>query len=149
GARREKLQAFLATTVTSGQDVALLMDLLSIESDGASLNLSPHRKKENTLAALLPQLEALSRQQPLLVIFEDLQWIDPTSRELIDHIVDRVQSLPVLLLLTYRPEFDAAWSGRPHVTSVALSRLARREGAMLVRKGAGPKRLPPAGAARL
>ena len=143
GARREKLLAFLASTATSAQDVALLMDLLSIEGDGASLDLSPHRKKQNTLGALLRQLEALARQQPLLVIFEDLHWIDPTSRELIDHIVDRVQSLPVLLLLTYRPEFDAAWSGRPHVTTVALSRLARREAAMLVEKVTGAKPLPP------
>jgi class 3 adenylate cyclase len=141
-ARRAKLQTFLAGTATTGQDVALLMDLLSIESDGASLGLSPHRKKENTLGALLRQLEALARQQPLLVIFEDLHWIDPTSRELIDHIVDRVQSLPVLLLLTYRPEFDAAWSGRPHVTTLALSRLARREAAMLVEKVTGAKPLP-------
>jgi predicted ATPase len=143
GARRAKLQAFLAGTATSGQDIALLMDLLSIEGDGASLGLSPHRKKENTLGALLRQLEALARQQPLLVIFEDLHWIDPTSRELIDHIVDRVQSLPVLLLLTYRSEFDAAWSGRPHVTTMALSRLARREAVMLVEKVTGAKPLPP------
>ena len=143
GAKREKLQAFLATTATSGQDVALLMDLLSIEGDGASLGLSPHRRKENTLGALLRQLEALARQQPLLVIFEDLHWIDPTSRELTDHIVDLVQSLPVLLLLTYRPEFEAAWSGRPHVTTVALSRLARREAAVLVKKVTGAKPLPP------
>jgi predicted ATPase len=99
GARREKLQAYLATTATSGQDVALLMDLLSIEGDSASPGLSPHRRKQNTLGALLRQLEAPARQQPLLVIFEDLHWIDPTSRELIDHMVDRVQCLPVLLSL--------------------------------------------------
>jgi len=127
GARREKLQAFLASTETSARDVALLMDLLSIGTDDASLDLSPHRKKQSTLEALLRQLEALARQQLLLVIFEDLHWIDPTSRELIDHIVNRVQRLPVLLLLTYRTEFEAAWSGRPHVTTAALSRLARRE----------------------
>jgi predicted ATPase len=143
GDRREKLRTFLASSATSAQDVALLMDLLSIGGDDASLDLSPHRKKQNTLGALLRQLEALARQQPLLVIFEDLHWIDPTSRELIDHIVDRVQSLPVLLLLTYRPEFDAAWSGRPHVTTVALSRLARREAALLVENVAGAKPLPP------
>jgi class 3 adenylate cyclase/predicted ATPase len=143
GAKREKLQAFLASTATSGQDAALLMDLLTIGGDDASLDLSPHRKKQNTLEALLRQLEALARQQPLLVIFEDLHWIDPTSRELIDHMVDRVQRLPVLLLLTYRPEFEAAWSGRPHVTTVALSRLARREAALLVEKVTGAKPLPP------
>jgi hypothetical protein len=143
GTKREKLQATFAGTATSGQDAALLMDLLSIESDGASLGLSPHRKKENTLGALLRQLEALAHQQPLLVIFEDLHWIDPTSRELIDHMVDRVQRLPALLLLTYRPEFEAAWSGQPHVTTVALSRLARREAALLVEKVTGAKPLPP------
>ena len=66
----------------------------------APLELSPQRKKERTLAALLQQLEGLARQQPVLMIFEDLHWIDPTSRELLDLVVERIERLPVLLIAT-------------------------------------------------
>ena len=69
-------------------------------------NLNPRRKKERTLEALIRQLEGLARQQPVLVVFEDAHWIDPTSRELLDLVVERVRSLPVLLIVTFRPEFS-------------------------------------------
>src|SRR6202047_1785601 len=86
-------------------------------------NLSPQRKKERTLEALIRQLEGLACQQPVLIVFEDAHWIDPTSRELLDLTVERVRSLPVLLIVTFRPEFQMPWTGQPQVTTLALNRL--------------------------
>ena len=91
-----------------------------------ALDLSPQRKKESTFEALLRQLEAAwPERQPVLMIFEDLHWIDPTSRELLDLAVARVERLPMLLIATFRPEFQPPWTGQPHVTTLSLSRLGR------------------------
>jgi hypothetical protein len=107
-ARWEKLEALLALAAPPDQDLALLADLLSLPaSDHHPLpNLSPQRKKERTMEALLRQLEGLARRQPVLMVFEDAHWIDPTSRELLDLAVDRVRGLPVLMIVTFRPEFQ-------------------------------------------
>jgi predicted ATPase len=105
-------------------------------------NLSPQRKKEQTLEALIRQLEGLARQQPIVVVFEDAYWIDPTSRELLDLTVERVRDLPVLLIVTLRPEFQPPWTGQPQVTMLALSRLDRHDRAVLVEQVAGGKSLP-------
>jgi predicted ATPase len=101
------------------------------------LDLGPQRKKEWTLAALLRQLQALARRQPVLMSFEDLHWIDPTSREVLDLTVERIAALPVLLVMTYRPEFQPPWAGQSQVTVIALNRLGRSEGATLVHRLAG------------
>ena len=85
-------------------------------------------RKERILAALLRQLQALARRQPVLMIFEDLHWIDPTSREVLDLTVEKISELPVLLVATYRPEFQPPWVGGSQVTVIALNRLGRREG---------------------
>jgi predicted ATPase len=107
--------------------------LLSLPNAVAALNLSPQRKRERLFEALLRQLVELSRHKPVLGIFEDVHWIDPTSRELLDLMVERVRRLPVLLVITFRPEFQAPWGGQPHVTSLALNRLGGREvGALVV-----------------
>ncbi len=105
-------------------------------------NLSPQRKKERTLEALLRQLEGLTRHQPVIMLFEDAHWIDPTSRELLDLTVERVGSLPVLLIVTFRPEFQPPWTGQPQVTTLALNRLDRRDRTVLVEQIAGGKALP-------
>jgi hypothetical protein len=89
------------------------------------------------LAALLRQLQGLARRQPVLMIFEDLHWIDPTSREVLDLTVERITELPVLLVATYRPEFQPPWVGGSQVTVIALNRLGRNEGATLVHRLAG------------
>jgi predicted ATPase len=108
------------------------------------LELPPQRKKELTFAALLRRHEALARRQPVLMVFEDLHWIDPTTRELLDRTIARVEGLPVLLIATFRPEFQPPWTGQPHVTMLALSRLGRRDGAALVRQLLGSAAtLPP------
>src|SRR5438045_7286087 len=108
-----------------------------MSSSTSDLKLSQKRKRETLLNALLSQLEAESRQQPVLMVLEDAHWIDPTSRELLDLTVDRVRQLPVLLAITFRPEFQPPWGGRSHVTSLALSRLGERDGAALAKDLAG------------
>jgi predicted ATPase len=132
-----KLQALLAPGMRDDDDIALLSELLSLPSAAADLNLSPQRKREKLFEAVLTQLEAESRRRPVLVIFEDAHWIDPTSRELLDLTVDRVRQLRVLLAITFRPEFQPAWAGRSHVTSLALNRLDERDGAALAQGLAG------------
>jgi class 3 adenylate cyclase/predicted ATPase len=140
----EKLEALLARATAPDEDVAILADLLSLPALGRLPlpNLSPQRKKERTFEALIRQLEGLARRQPMTMVFEDAHWIDPTSRELLDVIVERVRSLPVLLLVTFRPEFQVPWTGEPHVSMLALNRLDRRGRTDLVKHIAGGKALP-------
>ena len=132
-----KLRALLAPGARDDDDIALLSELLSLPSSAADLNLSPQRKREKLFEALLSQLEAEARRRPVLMVFEDAHWIDPSSRELLDLTVDRVRRLPVLLVITFRPEFQPPWGGRAHVTSLALNRLGERDGEALVQTLAG------------
>jgi len=103
--------------------------------------LSPQRKRERTLEALVRQLEGLARQQPVMAVFEDVHWIDPTSRELLDLTVERVHGLPVLWIVTFRPEFRPPWTDQPHVTMLTLNRLNQHDRIALV-KQTGGKTLP-------
>src|SRR5215469_16357187 len=93
-AKLAKLEALLTITPPLDEDVALIADLLSLPaSERRPLpHLSPQRKKERTLEALVRHLEGLARQQPVVMIFEDAHWIDPTSRELLDLTVERVRN---------------------------------------------------------
>jgi class 3 adenylate cyclase/predicted ATPase len=140
----DKLKALLARATPPDEDVALLADLLSLPpSEHHPLpDLSPQRRKERTLEALIRHLEGLARRQPIVAVLEDAHWIDPTSRELLDLIVERVRSLPVLLVITSRPEFQPPWVGQPQVAMLALSRLDRRGRTALVEQIAGGKALP-------
>jgi class 3 adenylate cyclase/predicted ATPase len=142
--RLEKLEALLARAAPPGEDVALLADLLSLPAfeRHSRPNLSPQRKKERTLEALIRQLEGVARQRPVVVVFEDAHWIDPTSRELLDLVVERVHGLPVLLIVTFRPEFQPGWIGQPQVTMLTLNRLDRHDRTALVAQIAGGKQLP-------
>jgi len=135
----EKLVALLARAAPRDEDVAFLADLLSLPaSERHPLpNLSPQRKKERTLEALLRQLDGLAQQQPVVVVFEDAHWIDPTSRELLGLVVDRARHLPVLLVVTFRPEFQSPWTGQPQVTVLALNRLDRHDRTALIEQIAG------------
>jgi predicted ATPase len=142
--RLEKLDAVIARAVPPDEDVGLLADLLALPaSERYPLpNLSPQRKKEKTLDALIRQLQGLARRQPVMAVFEDAHWLDPTSRELLDLTVERVRALPVLLIVTFRPEFQPPWTGQPHVTLLTLNRLDRGERVALVTQIAGGKALP-------
>jgi class 3 adenylate cyclase len=131
-----KLHALLVPG-TRDEDFALLSELLSLPSSAGDLNLSPQRKREKLFHAFLSQLEAETQRRPVLMIVEDAHWIDATSRELLDLTVDRVRRLPVLLAITFRPEFQPPWAGRSHVTSLALNRLGERDGATLAQALAG------------
>jgi hypothetical protein len=142
-AKLGKLRTLLAPAARDDDDIALLSELLSLPSSAADLNLSPQRKREMLFEAFLHQLEAEARRRPVLMVFEDTHWIDPTSHELLDLTVDRVRHLPVLLAITFRPEFQPPWSGRPHVTGLALNRLGERDGEVLVQKLAGNAALTP------
>jgi predicted ATPase len=132
----DKLDALLAQTSTSIQDAALIAEMLSLPNDGRypAIELTPQQRRQKTLEALTAQMETLSRQQPVLMIFEDAHWADPTSLEAFGRVVDRIRTLKVLLLVTFRPEFDAPWVGRPYVTARIINRLAEHEaGAMIDR----------------
>jgi len=143
-AKLEKLEALLALAAPPDEDVAFLADLMSLPhwERHPLPNLSPLRKKEKTLGALIRQLEGLARRQPVVMVFEDAHWSDPTSRELLDLTVERIRTLPVLLIVTFRPEFQPPWTGQPQVTMLALSRLDRRDRTALVEQIAGGKALP-------
>ena len=121
------------------EDSRLLAELLSLPADAtyAPVDLPSRRKREKTLEALLRHVEGLSRQHPVFMVYEDAQWIDPSTRELLDMAVERVAHLPVLLVITFRPEFQPPWSGQAHVTTLNINRLASHEGAALVGSLAG------------
>jgi class 3 adenylate cyclase/predicted ATPase len=135
--RLAKLRRLLTPGVRGDDEIALVAELLSLPNAAAELNLSPQRKREKLFVALLNQFEFLARGGPVLMVFEDAHWIDPTSRELLDLTLDRVSGLRVLLVVTFRPEFQHPWSGRPQVSILALNRLAGRHGAVLVEHLAG------------
>jgi predicted ATPase len=84
----------------------------------------------------------LAARQPVLMVFEDAHWSDPTSLELYDLIIDRMPALRVLLIVTFRSEFTAPWTGRAHATSLGLNRLAPRQRAEMIAGVTGGKALP-------
>jgi class 3 adenylate cyclase/predicted ATPase len=143
-AKRERLDTFLALAVPPEEDVALLADLLSLPPSihHPLQSLSPQRKKEKTLEALLRQIEGLAHRQPIAMVFEDAHWIDPTSHELLDLTVNCARSLPVLLIVTFRPEFQPLWVGQQQVTMLALNRLDRHDRTALIEQIAGGTALP-------
>ena len=124
-ARLDKLDALLAQTSASMQDAALFAEMLSLPNDGrySAIELTPEQRRQRTMEALTAQLAGLARQRPVLMIVEDAHWLDPTSLEVFGRTVDQIKTLPVLLIVTFRPEFNAPWSGRSHVTSLTLNRL--------------------------
>jgi class 3 adenylate cyclase len=143
--RLAKLEAVLAQgTNDLSEAVPLLADLLSIPTGDRypPLNLTPQKRKEKTLQAQVAQLDGLSTRQPVLMVWEDVHWSDPTTRESLDLLIDRVPTLRVLVILTFRPEFTPPWIGRPHVTMLTLNRLPRRQGAEMIAYVTGGKALP-------
>src|SRR6202043_495058 len=140
-AKLDKLDAMLAQTSTSAQNGALFAEMLSLSNDGRYpvLDLAPQQRRQKTLEALTAQLAGLASQQPVLMIFEDAHWTDPTSLEAFGRTVDRIKTLPVLLIVTFRPEFNAPWVGQSHVTSLTLNRLGEREAAAIIARLVGNK----------
>jgi class 3 adenylate cyclase/predicted ATPase len=145
--RLDKLVAVLALANKElGAAVPLLADLLSIPTGDRypPLNFTPQKRKEKTLQVQLAQVEGLAARQPLLMLWEDVHWSDPTTLESLDLLIDRAATLRVLIIITFRPEFTPPWIGRPQVTLLSLSRLPRRHRAEMIAGVTGGKTLPTA-----
>ena len=135
GVKLDKLKALMAETSASTRDVALIAELLLLPTEGhANVERNPRRWKEEVFEALQRQLISLAQSKPVLMIFEDLHWIDPTTQELLDLFIRRIDRLPVLLVATFRPEFTVPWAGEPHITVLNLNRLSRADSETLVRQ---------------
>ena len=151
-ARLVKLEALLARgTDRLDQAVPLIAALLGLPTEDrpALPELTPQRQKQLTLQALVEQLDGLAAAQPVLLAYEDMHWSDPTTQELLGLTIERVHRLPVLAIITFRPEFTPPWPAQPHVSALALSRLGRREGAALVERVVRDKALPQEIAAQI
>ena len=141
--RLATLEAVL-TPLALPDDIRLIADLLSVSSGAhPALELSPMRRKERTFAALHRIFAARATARPLLMIFEDAHWADPTSLELIDTLISRASDLPILLVISFRPEFAAPWIGQAGVTLITLSRLTPRQATELATKVTNDHMLPP------
>jgi class 3 adenylate cyclase/tetratricopeptide (TPR) repeat protein len=125
GVRLGKLKALLTKNDSDPETLALFADLLSIPVDGSltKLSLSPQQRREQMAAALVGQVVTAAARAPVLLVIEDAQWMDRTSLEVTDEIVDGIANLPVLLIVTFRPEFTAPWSSHPQATVLVLNRL--------------------------
>ncbi len=144
-ARLDKLEALLSQSTEDVARVAPLFGaLLSIPLGDRypPLELMPQLQKERTQEALVDQLLGLAARQPVLMIFEDVHWADPTTLEVLELVIDRVQGAPVLGVITHRPEFAPPWHGHSHVTALALNRLGRDQCAAMVPDVARGKALP-------
>jgi len=143
-AKLDKLDALLSQTSTSNEDAALLAEMLSLSNDGRylALSLDPLQRRQRTLEALITQIDTLSCQTPVLMIFEDAHWTDPTSLEVFSRIVDRIRTLRALLIVTFRPEFEPPWIGQPHVAVLTINRLTERDIGAMIDRVAGNKLLP-------
>jgi predicted ATPase len=104
--------------------------------------MTPQKFKDETLRALADTTDAIARRQRTVMLFEDIHWADPTTLEVIDLLIRRVRNLPLLIVLTHRPEFSSRWSDYGHVAALALSRLTQRQSGAMVSRLAGGKALP-------
>ena len=140
----DKLDTLLARSFTPRLDATLFAEMVSLPNDGRypSIELTPQQRREKTLEALTRQVEALSRLNPVLMIFEDAHWVDPTSLEALGRAVESLGMLRVLLIVTYRPEFEPPWIERPCLTALNLNRLGEPEIAAMIDRVAGNKVLP-------
>ena len=140
----DKFDALMGQTLAPAEDRAILADLLSmsVADRYPKLDLSPELRRKRTIDAMMHRLETVAREHPVLAIFEDVHWIDPTSLDVLSRMIDRIRDLSVLLLVTFRSEFAPTWTGQAHVTTLALNRLAPRATTELVQRIIGNKALP-------
>jgi len=144
-AKLDKLDVLLTRSDTSVNDSALFAELLGLPNDGRypQLALDPQQRRQRTLGALVSRIERLSRTAPVLMIFEDAHWADPTSLDLVGRILERIVAQRVLLVVTFRPEFIPPWIGLPYVSAVTINRLGRRDVDAIIDRIVGNKLLPP------
>jgi class 3 adenylate cyclase/predicted ATPase len=137
-AKLNKLEALLALSATDVREAAgLLAAVLAIPHRYPPLALTPQRQKQRTLEVLVDQLAGLAGQRPVLAIYEDAHWMDPSTSELLGLVIQRVQRLPALVLITFRPEFIPPWTSHAHVTRLSLSRLTRRQASVIALRVTG------------
>lgn len=144
--QRQKLDIFVSSTgIDNKTTVSLLAELLSIVGDAQHplLTMSSDKRKDMTLEALVQQLQRLADHCPTLLIVEDAHWLDPTTMDLLTRIIDRIQRMRVLLLITFRPDFKPVWGEYGHVTFLTLNRLPRRQSAELLASMIGGRVVPP------
>lgn len=142
----DKLELLLGRSTTNlSATVPLFASLLKVpyEDRYSPLQLSPKETKEKVLLALMEQLVSLARNEPIMLLFEDIQWIDPTSQEFLDMLITRISGYPVLLLCTFRPEYASPWVGLALVTTLHLNRLERSQAELIVQGLSGDRALPP------
>ncbi|MBV9556435.1 MAG: AAA family ATPase, partial [Pseudolabrys sp.] len=141
--QREKLRRMLGRSA-SALDVAVLADLVSIPGAAEELpeTLTPRHQKEMTFNAILAHMRAFARKKPVLSVVEDVHWADPTTWELLERQVDTIESLPILLIVTMRPEARPPWASRPHVTTQMLGGLHHRQAVSIVNEVVGTESLP-------
>jgi class 3 adenylate cyclase/predicted ATPase len=139
----DKLDAALARTSTPPEAAALLAEMLSLPKDVRHpvLSLTPLQRRQRTFDALTANVEALARLRPLLIIFEDAHWADPTTLEALSRLIDRIPQLPVLAIVTFRPEFEPPWTGWPRVTPLHLKRLTEHDIEAVIDSVAGDRPL--------
>ena len=142
----DKLDALLRQSWSSAEDSALFVEMLSLPNDGRypALDLAPRQRRQRTMDALVRQVEIMSSPGPLLVIFEDAHWADPTSLELMGRLASHIASHRVLMVISFRPEFEAPWIEQAHVTALALNRLAPRDVDVMIDQIVGNNPLPAA-----
>jgi predicted ATPase/class 3 adenylate cyclase len=144
-AKLDKLEAVLGLASDQVSEIApLIAEMCSLATGERypPLALTPQAQKTRTLDALVGQLDGLAEHQPVLIVLEDAHWIDPSTTELFELVIEHVQHLAVLLLITFRPEFAPPWAGHAHVTTLTLNRLGRNQGAAMVARLTGDKALP-------
>ena len=144
--RLEKLERMVeATGLPCSEIVPYLATLLAIpiSSRYPAPEMAPSELKERTIAVLLAMVVELAKSAPLLMIVEDTHWIDPSSLDLIGRLVDLARQLPILLVATFRPEFEAPWVTQSHVTALSLSRFARAQAVAMVEGVTAGRTLPP------
>ena len=140
----DKLDALLKQTSTSAQHAALIVDMLSLPNEGRypALELTPQQRRERTLDALILQMDGLTRSRPVLMVFEDAHWADPTSLEVFSRAVSEIANRRILLIVTFRPEFEPPWVGRAHVTALTIGRLTQFEVDGIIDQVIGSNPLP-------
>ena len=141
----DKLEALIVTHFGRPiNDVRFIASLLSIpyEERYAALPMTPQKFKDETLRTLVDLFEASAKKQPTVILFEDAHWADPTSLEVLDLLIDRVKAIPLLIVVTHRPEFQSRWSQHGHVVALTLSKLTRAQSSAIVSKHTESKELP-------
>lgn len=141
----DKLEALVVTRYGRPLDdvrfIAAILSIAGPERYGA-LSMAPQKQKDETIRALVDLTLAAARDRPAVMLFEDAHWADPTTLEFLDLLIDRVRNVPLLIVLTHRPEFQSRWSEHGHVTALNLAKLTRAQSGSMVSKLAGGKALP-------